>query len=347
MSPLVPMRAEPVDQLGAVPHTAVAYEPKLDGYRGLIITDRRGVRLQSRHGKQLGRYFPDLIKVARAALPEGVVIDGELVIWDAAANATSFSLLGRRITAGRGLADEARRRPAHFVAFDLLQVSGQNIMGLPLRRRRQRLERLLANTPLELTLCPQSRDPADAQTWLSDWSAAGIEGVVIKPLDKPYLPGQGGWHKLRARTTSEAVLAGVTGPAGEPRTLLLGRRDGEGRLRYIGRTAPLAGPLRRELAPLLQTAAGHPWPVPLPAAWQGQLGRPEPLAYRPVDALVVEFGADAGRLVRAVRRSAGALGEVVAGQPSEAAHGVARAGDGLGRAGAAAVVGRGPPVVPA
>ncbi len=122
---------------------------------------------------------------------------------------------------------------------------------------------------------------------------ACAQGIVIKPLDGPYRPGQSGWHKLRARTTTEAIVAGVTGSAREPRTLLLARLDRTGHLRYVGRTAPLAAPSRREIALLLQPATDHPWPVPLPVAWQGRLGRPEPLPYVPlVPSLVAEFGAD-------------------------------------------------------
>jgi hypothetical protein len=106
--------------------------------------------------------------------------------------------------------------------------------------------------------------------------------------------GRRGWRKLRARSTTEAIIGGVTGTVSDPETVLLGRLDVDGRLHYTGRGHPLAAQQRRELAPLLarclQRRRGgidHPWPQPLPAAWSGQLERSEPLPYIQVEPSVV------------------------------------------------------------
>jgi ATP-dependent DNA ligase len=285
--PLVPMRAEPATTLEQIAASDVLFEPKFDGYRLLIIREPTGVRLQSRNLKDLTRYFPD---VAQAALdlPPDTIVDGELLIWDQKHQRPSFGLLGRRITAGRTLDHEVARHPAHVICFDLLQVGGHVVMHEPLRRRRRLLEDLLHTGPTPLTLCPQSADPAQADVWLHDWTAAGIaEGIVIKPADAPYRPGHLGWRKLRARETTEAIIAGVTGDVDQPVSLLLARTDHNGRLRYIGRTTPLGTAQRREVAGHVRVAEHHPWPQPLPPSWQGYLGKPEPLRYQRVAAEVV------------------------------------------------------------
>ncbi len=296
-SQLVPMRAEPVSRLDTITSVmrAIAFEPKLDGWRALVFRTATGTRIQSRHGKNLTVYFPDIARAATEALAPGTVLDGELVIYDPVTARTSFGLLGKRVTAGRRVRAEAAAHPAHLVCFDLLHLpGGQSIMDKPLRQRRVRLERLLASAPEQLVLCPQSRDVADAQEWLTDWAAAGVaEGIVIKPIDGKYEPGRSGWHKLRSRNSTEAVIAGVTGGLASPYTLLLARASPAGAWRYTGRTLPLSPSQRAELARLLTPALQHPWPQPLPARWQGIQRQPEPLRYVPVvPHLVAEVAAD-------------------------------------------------------
>jgi ATP-dependent DNA ligase len=185
----------------------------------------------------------------------------------------------------------AREHPAHYVVFDLLRdVDGRELLDAPLSPRRTRLAEQLADAPAQLPLCPQTTDPAQARQWLTDWTAAGIEGVVAKRLDGRYHHGRRGWYKQRARSSTEAVIGAVTGTLSEPETLLLGRFDTTGRLRYTGRTQPLPAPQRRQLATLLtllvQRRRGggvdHPWPQPLPASWSGRFDRPQPLPYTPV-----------------------------------------------------------------
>lgn len=285
------MLATPVDTLPEGP--GWAYEPKWDGWRAIAFCRAQGVHLQSRSARPLSNYFPDVTRVVRATVPAGVVLDGELIVWER--ERTNFALLQRRVTAGSHVLRMARDHPAHYVVFDLLRdVDGRELLEVPLSERRARLTDLLANAPAQLPLSPQTTDLAEAQEWLSTWTAAGIEGVMAKRLGSRYEPGRRGWRKLRARRTTEAIIGGVTGALHDPETLLVGRFDPAGRLRYTGRTHPLSAPQRRELALLLappgqgrSRGGGHPWPQPLPPAWSGQLDKPEPLPYTQVDPTVV------------------------------------------------------------
>ncbi|MEU8265445.1 ATP-dependent DNA ligase [Micromonospora sp. NPDC048999] len=296
--PVAPMLAAPVD---VVPEgLGLVHEPKWDGWRCIAFRDTDGAFLQSRAGRNLTTYFPDIVRAVRAAVPAGVVLDGELIVWDR--GRTNFAQLQRRVTAGRDLLRLARERPAHYVLFDLLaDADGQVVLDLPLAQRRARLERLLIDAPAQLTVTPQTADMRQVADWLLHWTvAAGIEGVVSKRLDGRYAPGRRGWSKFRTRIVTEAIVGGVTGGISRPETVLLGRFDRRGRLRYTGRSHPLTTVQRAALAELLSPprmprpgTVAHPWPQPLPASWSGQLDRPEPLPYVQVDPTVVaEIDAD-------------------------------------------------------
>ncbi|KAB1103191.1 ATP-dependent DNA ligase [Micromonospora aurantiaca] len=293
------MLAAPVDVVPESPD--LLHEPKWDGWRCIAFRETDGVYLQSRAGRNLTTYFPDITRAIRT-LPHGVVLDGELIVWER--GRTNFAQLQRRVTAGRGLLRLVHDCPAHYVLFDLLaDAGGQVVLNLPLSERRVRLERLLADAPAQLAVTPQTTDMRLVADWLLTWTvAAGIEGVVSKRLAGRYEPGRRGWWKFRTRIVTEAIVGGVTGSIRNPDTLLLGRFDRRGRLRYTGRTHPLTGLQRTELAGLLSplrprqhysAAVVHPWPEPLPASWSGQLDRPEPLRYVQVEpSAVAEIDAD-------------------------------------------------------
>jgi ATP-dependent DNA ligase len=283
--PVPPMLATAVDRLPRGPY---AYEPKWDGWRALLFRTADGVYLQSRTGKPLAGYFPDITRLARAHLPPGLVLDGELVIWEAGRDRTSFALLQRRVSAGSPVR-EAYRNPAHLVAFDALAVDGVELLAAPLVERRAALVDALVDLPPQLTVCPQTTSPDIAREWLSAWTAQGLEGLVIKPLAGAYQPGRRGWRKLRRRHTTEAIVAGIAGGS-----LLLARFDAGGRLRYAGRSAPLTPVQRAALEPVLVApgphrdgGVNHPWPRPLPPGWSGHF-ETGPLDYRQVvpDAVV-------------------------------------------------------------
>ncbi|MEV4545217.1 ATP-dependent DNA ligase [Micromonospora echinaurantiaca] len=297
--PVAPMLAAPVDEVPEGPE--LVHEPKWDGWRAIAFRDADGVYLQSRAGRNLTTYFPDITRAVRAAIAPGTVLDGELIVLQG--GRTNFAQLQRRITAGRDLPRLARECPAHYVLFDLLaDPGGQVLLNRELSQRRDRLEQLLASAPAQLTLTPQTTDMRQVADWLTHWTVAtGIEGVVSKRSTGRYEPGRRGWWKYRTRITTEAIVGGVTGSIRDPDTVLLGRFDRRGTLRYTGRTHPLNPTQRAELAATLSPvramprrgATVHPWPQPLPPSWSGQLDRPEPLPYVQVDpTTVVEIDAD-------------------------------------------------------
>lgn len=293
--PLTPMAAAPVRALPAGP--GIAYEPKWDGWRGLIFTAGRQSKIYSRAGRDLTRYFPDLAAAAES-LPDGCVLDGELVVWDPGTGRTSFTHLQQRITAGGRLQSLAAERPAYLACFDLLQDRTRPILGLPLSVRRSRLEAVLANSRSQFSLCPQTTDMTLAERWMADFAVAAIEGLVIKNEAGSYTPGLRGWQKLRRYDTTEAIVGGVIMGGRAPIGLLLGRYDAKGRLRYAGRTGRLSAatqhdPVLLSALDYVRSPVTHPWPQPLPAKWTGSFRDPQPLPYvqlRPQ--LVAEIEAD-------------------------------------------------------
>ncbi len=205
------------------------YEPKWDGFRCVAFVDGDAVELQSRNGKSLTRYFPEI------AFPAGrLVLDGELI-------ASSFDTLGQRIHPAasrvRRLAEET---PARFVAFDLLARDDDVLLELPYRDRRAALE---AVGGLELT--PVVAAAAEAERWLTD-----EEGVVAKQLDAPYRPGERvGMLKVKRVRTIDAVVRGWRpGKAeGTVGALILGLYGEDGELREIGHSSGFTASEKREL----------------------------------------------------------------------------------------------------
>lgn len=277
-------------------------EPKFDGFRTIAFRLPDGVHLQSRSGRNLTAYFPDVARTLRRWLPVNAVLDGELVVWEPDRDRTSFAQLQHRLVAGAAVRQLAARYPATLVAFDLLQTpDGDNLMPQPLIRRRASLTDLLADMPGTLTLCPQTTDRDEAAEWVAAWTPAGVEGLVAKNPHGRYTPGRRGWLKIKTRLGTEAVIGGITGTLSQPDTVLLGRFDATGRLRHVGRSHPLSPTQQRELAPVLSRAPhhrrsgiDHPWPQPLPAGWSGHFQKAEPLSYVPVEpTTVVEVDTDA------------------------------------------------------
>jgi len=291
--PIDPMLAKNVARLPADDGRAgsVVFEPKWDGFRCIAFHDAQGrVELQSRQRRLMTRQFPDIARLVREHTSPGTILDGELIIW--ASGRLDFGLLQRRNAAGpRRILDAVAEFPAHYMVFDVLQIPPDlDVRARPLVDRRALLEQLLAGAPPQLPLSPQTSSIEQAREWLETWPVVGVEGLVIKDAGGAYVPGRRGWSKLRQRASAEAIIGGVTGTLTQPETLLLGRRDSGGVLRYVARTRPVTGAQRAELRGALHRvgaagrwAAEHPWPRPLPAAWTGQWGTPEPLAYVQVE----------------------------------------------------------------
>ncbi|MFH8760594.1 ATP-dependent DNA ligase [Streptomyces atroolivaceus] len=289
--PVEPMLAQARETLPPLGTGRMAVQPKFDGFRALLYTPLRAgdpVLLQTRRGALVQDRFPDL-----AAAPAGLVLDGELAVLDHHGQ-LSFTALQRRATAGRNARVLAAEMPAHFIAFDVLQSDGQELLDEPFARRREVLEAQFASYRLAppWTLCPSTTDAAVADEWLHEWTdVPGVEGVVVKSLTGRYRPGVRGWTKVRRRNTTEALIGGITGSLRRPQVLLLGRYDTTGRLRLVGKTVPLKPGPARDLADHL-TAAGpdHPWTgVRFTASWNSRTPL-EPVLVPAV--LVAEVSAD-------------------------------------------------------
>jgi len=213
------------------------YEPKWDGFRAIAFVDGDTVHLQSRNGRPLTRYFPEL------RFPPGrYVLDGEIVLFGADGT-QDFDALGQRIhpaeTRIRMLAEQT---PTRFIAFDLLAHGDDVLLELPQAERRDRLGELV-DKPVDLT--PATEDPGEAQPWLQ-----GAEGVIAKRQDAPYLPGERkGMAKIKRVRTIDAVVVGWR-PGKEANTvgsLILGLYDEAGELRTVGHTSGLSAKRKREL----------------------------------------------------------------------------------------------------
>ncbi|MER6317022.1 ATP-dependent DNA ligase [Streptomyces sp. NPDC001581] len=220
--------------------------------------------MQTRRGALVQDRWPDLVAAAEAQLPRGLVLDGELVVWDTEAGGLCFEALQRRaVTRARGAAGLIARWPAYFVAFDLLQQDGQELLTRPYAERRALLENLFSEhaPTAPWTLCPMTTNLAKAREWLESWTdVSGVEGILIKSMSQRYLPGYRGWTKIRRRDTTETIVGAITGTLTRPQLLVLGRHDQDGRLRAVGRTVPLRPDAARQVAEHLTAAASwHPW----------------------------------------------------------------------------------------
>jgi ATP-dependent DNA ligase len=268
-----------------------AYEQKLDGFRAIVFVDGEDAYVQSRGGKALARYFPEL-----SFAPGRYVLDGELVIRDAAGNLEFDALQSRIHPAESRIKLLAREIPVSYVAFDLLAEGDESLLETPFGERRARLEALAERTGAELSLL--SPDPAQAERWLRS-----TEGTMAKQLDAPYEPGKRrGMAKVKREREIDCVVMGWR-PGKEEGTvgsLILGLYDGD-ELRPVGHisgfSAAAKRAMREMLAPLETGRSG----TAEPSRWSG--GRDlEWVALRPE--LVIEVGYDhaaAGRIRHGAR----------------------------------------------
>ncbi|MFD3612165.1 ATP-dependent DNA ligase [Streptomyces atroolivaceus] len=285
VEPMLAQSRETIPLPGAM-SGGMLIDPKFDGFRCLLFTpveDGQPVVLQTRRGAMYQARFPDLVAAA-GQLPRGLVLDGELAVLEE--GQLSFTALQRRATAVRQARVLAAALPAHFIAFDILQADGRELLDEPLWRRREVLEALFADHRLTppWTLCPSTTDLAVVQEWPAEWTdVPGVEGVVVKSRAGRYRPGvRGSWYKVRRRATTEAVLGGITGSLPRPQVLLLGRFDMSGRLRLVGKTVPLKPAAANEVAGQLTAAdTDHPWTgVRFSARW-GSRERLDPVLVEP------------------------------------------------------------------
>jgi ATP-dependent DNA ligase len=238
--PLDPQLARSAKELPLGEHWV--YEPKFDGFRAIAFVDGDQLMIQSRSGKPLGRYFPEL------TFPPGrYVIDGEIVI-DADDGQQDFGALQQRIhPAASRIALLAEQTPAHYVAFDLLAREDESLLALPFGDRRAAL---VALSEIGIGLTPLTHDPAGTEPWFQHG-----EGVVAKDVRAAYRPGERkGMVKVKRVRTIDAVVAGYR-PGKEPGTvgsLILGLYDGAGELHVVGHSSGLRAAEKRALVETLR-----------------------------------------------------------------------------------------------
>jgi ATP-dependent DNA ligase len=243
------------------------YEPKWDGFRALVFRGQSQVYIQSRDLKPLDRYFPELSSTLLARLPDGCVLDGEIVI--ATPHGLDFDLLQLRLhPAASRVAKLSKESPASFVAFDILADAGQDLRKATFGERRAHLEARLATIDPPIHLTPATGDPDQARDWLSRFEGAGLDGVVAKPRGGVYEPGKRSMIKIKHARTADCVVAGFRwhkdGRDRRIGSLLLGLFDDQGRLQHVGVTSAFSMATREalvtELAPLREHALDHhPW----------------------------------------------------------------------------------------
>jgi ATP-dependent DNA ligase len=256
-----------------------AYEPKLDGFRAIVFVDGAESYIQSRGGKDLNRYFPEL-----EFAPGRWVLDGELVIRDTDGN-LEFDSLQERIHPAQSRIDLLSKEiPASYMVFDLLAEGDEVLCERPLRERRERLEAIAGKAGLELTtLTP---DAAQADAWLSS-----IEGVMAKDLTAPYTQGKRkGMAKVKRERTIDCVVMGWR-PGKEEGTvgsLILGLYDGS-ELRTVGHISGFSKAAKQSMRSMLAPLETGERGTAEPSRWTG--GRDlEWVALRPE--LVIEVGYD-------------------------------------------------------
>ncbi len=266
--PVAPMLAKAVTAVPPQPDGAPvwSYEPKWDGFRALVFRDGDEVAISSRGGKDLARYFPEIVEAARSGLPDRVVLDGEVAVpqrvpVDSTGEAVPDALwrldwdaLSQRIhPAASRVAELAERTPAMFIGFDALALGDRDLTGQPYPVRRAALQEATGADP-RLKVSRVTDDPALAQEWFTLFEGAGLDGVVAKALDGPYVPGKREMLKIKHKRTADCVVLGYrvhksgTGLG----SMLLGlyppgTAGGAGELRMVGGSSAFSDAKRVEL----------------------------------------------------------------------------------------------------
>ena len=239
------------------------YEPKWDGFRTIVFRDGDDVRLQSRNGKPMNRFFPEVVEQVLALPAKRLVLDGEMIV--VVDGIQEFDLLGQRIHPAASRVERlAAETPAALVAFDLLAEGDETLLDLPYLERRERLGAVVEE-PVQLT--PVADDAEAAGAWLTGRS----EGVIAKESDAPYRPGERtGMLKIkRVRTADVVVKAFRFGKEeGTVGSLILGLYDDAGALREVGHTSGFTAKQKRELIGELEPYRTHERGSGEPSRWK-------------------------------------------------------------------------------
>jgi ATP-dependent DNA ligase len=239
------------------------FEPKWDGFRTIVFKDGDDIKLQSRGGKPMNRYFPDVVDQVAQLPAERVVLDGEMIV--VVDGIQEFDLLSQRIHPAKSRVEMlASKTPAAFVAFDLLALDDEVLLDLPYAERRERLEPVVAE-PVQLT--PMTGDADAAGTWLTGNS----EGAIAKRADAAYQPGERtGMLKIKRMRTADAVVVAFRfgKEEGTVGSLILGLYDDDGELHVVGHTSGFKAKQKRELIDVLEPYRTHEQGTGEPSRWK-------------------------------------------------------------------------------
>ncbi len=267
MPPVKPMLAKLAKTL---PEGELSYEPKWDGFRCIVFRDGDEILMGSRNTKPLDRYFPEMAGPLKASLPPRCVVDGELIV--AVDDKLDFDALGQRIHPAESRTTMlAEQTPADLILFDVLALGDDDLTQRPFADRRQVLEGMAEgfadrdHAPRVL-LAPATRDRARAMEWFEAFEGAGLDGLILKPVDAPYAFDKRSQFKLKHVRTADCVVAGYRmHKSGDGvGSLILGLFADDGALWHVGVAASFTAKRRAELmdevAPLvLDDIADHPW----------------------------------------------------------------------------------------
>lgn len=263
--PVLPMLAKRVGELPS--GDSWIFEPKWDGFRALVFRDGDEIFLQSRDGKPLDRYFPELATELKAQLPQRCVLDGEIVIASEAG--LDFDALQLRLhPAASRVTKLAAAMPSSVVFFDVLAEGERDLTQVPFAERRVILERMLASAQPPVHITPATADRAVAADWFSRFEGAGLDGVMAKGVSGIYEPNKRAMLKVKHERECDCVVAGFRWHKGAEGTavgsLLLGLFDDAGALHHVGVCASFTVAKRQELVSFLEpyradSLAGHPW----------------------------------------------------------------------------------------
>jgi ATP-dependent DNA ligase len=245
--PFPPMEAELVSELPQP--DGWRYEPKWDGFRGVLENDGGELALWSRNGRPLLRYFPELAELGKR-LPPHSALDGEIVITRD--GQLDFDAMQNRLHPAESRVRKlAAETPSTFIAFDVLLWNGERVHERPLEERRTELERVAKG----FVLSPTTSERQIAQRWLVTLEAAGLDGVIAKRVGLPYLPGsREGVVKVKHHRTADCVIVGFRWSdkvEGQISTLLLGLYDDKSELNFVGHCSGFPAAVRKQLHELL------------------------------------------------------------------------------------------------
>jgi DNA ligase D-like protein (predicted ligase) len=248
---------------------AHVFEVKWDGVRAVSYVEGGTHRMHGRRRRDLAGRYPELAFLA--ALPDGCILDGELVVLGAGGKPDFPAVLARENGPAARAAAAARRHPVTYVVFDLLWQHGESLLARPLRERRERLEQLVAERA-DPRLVAAHGVVGTGTTLFAAACEQGLEGIVAKRLDAPYLPGErtDAWQKCKAQQQAHCLILGYEPDGPRDFKSLIVATDLGGELRCVGRVGSGIGETqRRQLRELLfARRAARPLVEPgLPGVW--------------------------------------------------------------------------------